>query len=92
MSSQWPVTESFPGDGSAIRPNAPRGAGSAATPIDERGIAKSQAAQRRQTQAERPRDVAERVAPVVAVRGGVRKLANADAVENDEDDAHNAEC
>jgi hypothetical protein len=28
ISSQWPVTESLPGDASAIRPNAPAGAGS----------------------------------------------------------------
>jgi hypothetical protein len=34
-----------------------------------------------------PRDVGERVAPLVPVRGGIGQLAAADAVEDDEDDA-----
>ena len=96
ISSQCPVTESFPGDDSAIRPNAARGAGSASTPSTNATLPESEAAERRKAQANVPGDVAERVAPLVAVGRGVGKLANADAIENDEDDAggsrHNAEC
>ena len=33
------------------------------------------------------RDVAERVAALIAIRGGIRQFAAADAVEHDQDDA-----
>ena len=33
------------------------------------------------------RDVAERVAALIAVRGGIRQLADADAVQHDDDGA-----
>jgi hypothetical protein len=32
-------------------------------------------------------EIAERVAPLIAVRSGIRQLAAADAVENDQEDA-----
>ncbi len=87
MSSQCPVTESLPGEDSAMRPNAARGAGSSSTPSTNATDRKSEAAERRETQANAPGDVAERVAALVLVGCGIGKLANADAIENDEDDA-----
>ena len=85
--SQWPVTESFPGDASAIRPNAARGDGSARHAVDKRDAPQAETAERREAQANLPGDVAERVAALVAVGRRVGQLADADAVEHDEDDA-----
>ena len=50
-------------------------------------VGKSEANEIRQTQRTRLRDVAERVAANIAVISSVGKLATADAVEDDPDDA-----
>jgi hypothetical protein len=44
-------------------------------------------AQRRHPQPHLPGDVAERVAALVAIGGGIGKLTDANAVEDDEDDS-----
>ena len=85
--SQCPVTESLPADASAIRPTAP-------TADSFHGIApiaatrfKPEGAKRRKAQRHLLRDVAEGVAALVAVGDGIGQLADADAVEHDDDGA-----
>ena len=88
ISSQWPVTESLPGRrlghpaerAARRRLGPPRRRRTRPAPV--RGGAASAGAVRTL-----PGDVAERVAALVAVGGGVGQLADADAIENDEDDA-----
>ena len=53
-------------------------------------VGEAEAHEIREAQRSRARDVAERVAADVAVFGGVRQFADADAVENDPNDA--VEC
>jgi hypothetical protein len=55
--------------------------------VDKRHAPETEAAECRESQANLSGDVAEGVAPLVAVGRGVGKLANADAIENNEDDA-----
>ena len=70
-----------------MRPNAPSGSGSASMPVDGRDARQAKPPQVRHAQRNAPRDVAERVAAVVAIVARVRQLAAADAVEHDQDDA-----
>ena len=86
--SQWPVTESLPGDASAMRPNAPRGDRLGGDPRERRRRAPRPSERSVGTRSGTLRgDVAERVAALVAVRARVGQLADADAVEDDDDDA-----
>ncbi len=55
--------------------------------VDKRDAPEAETAECREAQANMPGNVTERVAPGVAVRRGVGQFANADAVENDQDDA-----
>ena len=88
INSQCPVTESLPGDASAMRPKRADRALPCGVAGDRRATrARPEAAQRRHAQTDLPRDVAERVAALVAVGGGIRQFADADAVENDQEDA-----
>ena len=86
--SQWPVTESLPGrrfrhaaDGRQRRRSV--GGGS---PIARRGASPSERSVG-SCSGTCARDVAERVAALIAVGGGVGQLADADAVQDDDDDA-----
>ena len=55
--------------------------------VDKCHSSQSETAERREAKWNLPRDVAERVAALVAVGGRVGQLADANAVEHDEDDA-----
>ena len=55
--------------------------------VDKRQSSQSETAESREAKWNLPRDVAERVAALVAVGGRVGQLADADAIEHDEDDA-----
>ena len=85
--SQWPVTESLPADASAIRPNAPRRSRPRRRAADRDDAAEAERPQRRQRSGTCARDVAERVAALSPYATGVGQLADADAVEHDDDDA-----
>ena len=86
--SQWPVTESLPADASAIRPIAARGTVGRRAPPMRRDAAEAERAQRRQRERHPAGDVAERVAALDRrTTAGVRQLADADAVEDDDDGA-----
>ena len=82
--SQCPVTESLPGDASAMRPNAPTGSGVGSADVDQ--TRQPERTQRRHAQAGGAGDVAEGVAALVAVRRRIRQLADADRVHDDEND------
>ena len=85
--SQCPVTESFPFDASAMRPIA-AGRRVALTNPPMSTMRSSPRLRSVGTRSgDLPRDVAERVAAFVAVRGSIRKSAGADAVEHDDDDS-----
>ena len=84
--SQWPVTESLPGDASAIRPNAPRAATGVAA--NRRDLAQAQRPQRRHAKPDGSRAMLPSVSlPSSPYVGGIRQLAGADRVHDDEDDA-----
>mgnify|MGYP003693912623 CR=1 FL=1 len=80
--SQCPVTESLPADASAMRPDRRRwrhGGRRLAAEIDD--AIEAERAQRRHAAAAPARAMLPSVLlPCVAVRGGVRQLADADAV------------
>ena len=52
---------------------------------DRRHTIEADGPERRQRQRNLPRDVSERVAPLIAVGRGIRQLSNAGAVEHDDD-------
>jgi len=56
-------------------------------PIQIHDPSEPQPSQMGNAQLHLPREIAERVAPLVAVRSSIRQLAAADAVENDQEDA-----
>ena len=63
---------------------------SAAIVADRRDAPQAERAQRRQRERHPPRDVAEGVAALVAVRRRIRQFADADAVEHDDDGSSNS--
>ena len=85
--SQCPVTESFPGDISAIRPTAARGASRPASPPIAGDMGKTERAEGRDAQRDGARDVSERVAAFIAVHRRVGQRAGANAVEHEDDDS-----
>jgi hypothetical protein len=87
--SQWPVTESLPGEASPCgRSPTARPAERADRPRAQMDEAiQTQRPQRRDCQRESPGDVPQRIAALVAVRRGVGQLANPHAVEDDDDGA-----
>ena len=87
--SQCPVTESLPGDASAMRPKAPRGVAPApASPrrAARRGRGPATAASGRAA-ATCAAMLPSVLLPSSPYARGVRQLADADAVEHDDDDA-----
>ena len=88
--SQCPVVVSLPGEASVARPNAPSGATAGASPVERLDIRQTQPAQIRQMQRTLARDIAQRVAALVAIGRRIRHLADADAIEHDPDDAAEA--
>ena len=86
INSQCPVTESLPADRSAMP--SERGGRRGRRRVRERDEARqAHGGERRDVQGNGGRDVAERVAALVLVQRGIGQLADADAVEDDDDGA-----
>ncbi len=84
--SQCPVTESLPRRLLAIRPNAAPCAGAGVWSFRVTTRVRPSAASVRMCRWTCRGDVAERVAALVTVGGGIGQFADADAVDNDQDD------
>ena len=86
ISSQCPVTESFPDDRSAIRPYA-RGRRGRRRVLQRDEPRHAHGGERRDVQGNGGGDVAERVAALVLIQRGIGQFADADTVEHDHDGA-----
>ena len=70
-----------------MRPKAARGRSAGGIPGKRGDVPQAERLKRRHAEHRLTADVAERVAALIAVRGRVGQLADADAVEDDDEDA-----